>query len=121
MSNGLELGSDGSSTSDPLAEQIARALEEDIVLGRLRPGQKLREEELRKGSRALGIKCAKPWLASDEWALSQRSEIAGSRCVASPSTRCGRSTRFEKFFNDKLRFAFGFRSMRYANRPPRNS
>jgi DNA-binding GntR family transcriptional regulator len=31
---------------DPLAAQIARALEEEIVLGRLRPGQKLREEEL---------------------------------------------------------------------------
>ena len=31
---------------DPLAAQIARALEEEIVFGRLKPGQKLREEEL---------------------------------------------------------------------------
>src|SRR5262249_40547478 len=30
---------------DP-AEQIARALEQDIVLGHLRPGERLREEEL---------------------------------------------------------------------------
>lgn len=32
--------------TDPAAEQIARALEQDIVLGRLRPGEKLREEDL---------------------------------------------------------------------------
>jgi DNA-binding GntR family transcriptional regulator len=32
--------------ADPAAEQIARALEQDIVLGRLRPGEKLREEDL---------------------------------------------------------------------------
>jgi DNA-binding GntR family transcriptional regulator len=32
--------------ADPAAEQIARALEQDIVLGRLLPGEKLREEEL---------------------------------------------------------------------------
>lgn len=33
-------------SADPTAEQIARALEQDIVLGRLRPGTKLREEVL---------------------------------------------------------------------------
>ena len=32
--------------TDPAAEQIAKALEEDIVLGRLPPGAKLREEDL---------------------------------------------------------------------------
>jgi DNA-binding GntR family transcriptional regulator len=32
--------------SDPLAEQIAAALEQDIVLGRVAPGHKLGEEEL---------------------------------------------------------------------------
>jgi DNA-binding GntR family transcriptional regulator len=32
--------------TDPAAELIARAVEQDIVLGRLRPGEKLREEEL---------------------------------------------------------------------------
>ena len=32
--------------ADGAAMQIARALEQDIVLGRLRPGEKLREEEL---------------------------------------------------------------------------
>jgi DNA-binding GntR family transcriptional regulator len=37
---GLQIG------ADPAAEQIARALEQDIVLGRLRPGEKLREEDL---------------------------------------------------------------------------
>jgi DNA-binding GntR family transcriptional regulator len=34
------------SGADPTAEQIARALEKDIVLGRLKPGEKLREEDL---------------------------------------------------------------------------
>src|SRR5207244_9999656 len=32
--------------TDPTADQIARALEKDIVLGRLKPGEKLREEDL---------------------------------------------------------------------------
>jgi DNA-binding GntR family transcriptional regulator len=32
--------------TDAAAEQIARAVEHDIVLGRLRPGEKLREEDL---------------------------------------------------------------------------
>lgn len=32
--------------TDPAAEQIARVLEQDIVLGRVRPGEKLREEDL---------------------------------------------------------------------------
>jgi DNA-binding GntR family transcriptional regulator len=32
--------------ADPAAQQIARALEHDIVLGRLRPGEKLHEEDL---------------------------------------------------------------------------
>jgi len=32
--------------TDPAADMIARALEQDIVLGRLRPGEKLREEDL---------------------------------------------------------------------------
>ena len=32
--------------TDPAAEHIARALEQDIVLGRVRPGEKLREEDL---------------------------------------------------------------------------
>jgi DNA-binding GntR family transcriptional regulator len=32
--------------TDPAASQIARALEQDIVLGRLSPGEKLREEDL---------------------------------------------------------------------------
>src|SRR5260221_915152 len=32
--------------ADPTADQIARALEKDIVLGRLKPGEKLREEDL---------------------------------------------------------------------------
>ncbi len=33
-------------SGDPAAEQIARMLERDIVLGRLKPGAKLREEDL---------------------------------------------------------------------------
>jgi DNA-binding GntR family transcriptional regulator len=37
---------DGSAAADPMAGQIARVLEGEIVFGRLRPGQKLREEEL---------------------------------------------------------------------------
>jgi DNA-binding GntR family transcriptional regulator len=39
-------GGDVARGVDATADQIARALEQDIVLGRLRPGQKLREEEL---------------------------------------------------------------------------
>ncbi|SEF05766.1 transcriptional regulator, GntR family [Rhizobiales bacterium GAS188] len=42
----LDLSTDLASTGDPLAEQIARAIEEDIVFGRLKPGQKLPEEDL---------------------------------------------------------------------------
>jgi DNA-binding GntR family transcriptional regulator len=38
--------SEPQSNGDPAAEQIARVLEQDIVLGRLRPGSKLREEVL---------------------------------------------------------------------------
>src|SRR4051812_1401410 len=40
------LGSAPRTGADPAADQIARALEQDIVLGRLRPGEKLREEDL---------------------------------------------------------------------------
>jgi DNA-binding GntR family transcriptional regulator len=36
----------GPLAEDPLAEKIARAIEQDIVFGRLRPGQKLGEEDL---------------------------------------------------------------------------
>jgi DNA-binding GntR family transcriptional regulator len=32
--------------ADPTSDQIARALEKDIVFGRLKPGEKLREEDL---------------------------------------------------------------------------
>ena len=35
-----------SAPADPAAEQIARAIERDIFRGRLRPGEKLREEDL---------------------------------------------------------------------------
>lgn len=42
----LDLSTDLTSAGDPLAEQIARAIEEDIVFGRLRPGQKLPEEDV---------------------------------------------------------------------------
>lgn len=42
----LEPASEYEVGADPAAEQIARALEQDIVLGRLRPGSKLREEVL---------------------------------------------------------------------------
>lgn len=41
-----ELSSEAKPTKDPLAETIARALEQDIVFGRLKPGEKLREEDL---------------------------------------------------------------------------
>src|SRR5438105_10165111 len=43
MHTGLDGAADG---ADPIASHIARALEGDIVFGRLRPGQKLPEEEL---------------------------------------------------------------------------
>ena len=46
MSVVFDFSSGRSPTADPLAGQIARALETDIVFGRLKPGQKLREEEL---------------------------------------------------------------------------
>ena len=46
MSLEFEPPSDASATADPMAGQIARALEKDIAFGRLDPGQKLREEEL---------------------------------------------------------------------------
>jgi DNA-binding GntR family transcriptional regulator len=42
----FDVSSDASAPADPIAGQIARALEKDIVFGRLKPGQKLREEEL---------------------------------------------------------------------------
>jgi DNA-binding GntR family transcriptional regulator len=38
--------SDPVGQADPIADRIARAIEQEIVFGRLRPGQKLREEEL---------------------------------------------------------------------------
>lgn len=44
MINGY--GYDEEQAGDPMARTIARALEQDIVFGRLRPGEKLREEEL---------------------------------------------------------------------------
>ncbi len=46
LSNAFDLSLETPANGDPLADQIARALEEDIVFGRLKPGQKLREEEL---------------------------------------------------------------------------
>jgi DNA-binding GntR family transcriptional regulator len=46
ISTRLSAGSDLALATDPIAEQIATALEQDIVLGRLSPGQKLGEEEL---------------------------------------------------------------------------
>jgi DNA-binding GntR family transcriptional regulator len=39
-------------SSDAISEQIARVLEQDIVFGRLKPGQKLPEEELAERFRA---------------------------------------------------------------------
>lgn len=39
-------GYGGEHAGDPLAMTIARTLEQDIVFGRLRPGEKLREEDL---------------------------------------------------------------------------
>lgn len=44
--NFSQAASASQTNADPAAEQIARALEQDIVLGRLRPGSKLREEVL---------------------------------------------------------------------------
>lgn len=46
MSNVFDLSLETPAHDDPLAGQIARALEEDIVFGRLKPGEKLREEGL---------------------------------------------------------------------------
>jgi len=42
----IQTNAESRKASDPAAEQIARALEQDIVLGRLPPGAKLREEDL---------------------------------------------------------------------------
>jgi DNA-binding GntR family transcriptional regulator len=42
----FQAGGLSSAAADATAEQIARTLEQDILLGHLRPGQKLREEEL---------------------------------------------------------------------------
>src|SRR3954463_879752 len=46
MISSFEPASEYEVGADPAADQIARALEQDIVLGRLRPGEKLREEDL---------------------------------------------------------------------------
>lgn len=44
MKGNHELG--GSATADSVSDGIARSLEEDIIFGRLKPGEKLPEEEL---------------------------------------------------------------------------
>ena len=46
MSRFVSARPEPSAPADPAAEQIARAIERDIFRGRLRPGEKLREEDL---------------------------------------------------------------------------
>jgi len=46
LTNAFDVSRETPANSDALADQIAGALEEEIVFGRLKPGEKLREEEL---------------------------------------------------------------------------
>jgi DNA-binding GntR family transcriptional regulator len=46
MTPGVSTIPDFAGQSDAIADRIAREIEQEIVFGRLRPGQKLREEEL---------------------------------------------------------------------------
>jgi DNA-binding GntR family transcriptional regulator len=46
LSNDEPVQAGGRTGHDPTSDQIARALERDIVFGRLKPGEKLREEDL---------------------------------------------------------------------------